>query len=646
MPSFLTRQFRAFIPMFRPPFDGLWIAGLLYYFWCFLVHPQGQILRGDLPDPDDYMYLDQVLDWLKGQGWYDHIQHRLDPPGGGMIHFSRLPMIPMAALILLFEALGLPPHGAATLMAIFWPLVLFAFFFIAVRWAAQSLMPKDWSGFTAYVTLFATGVLAMFAPGHVDHHGLIVLLMALALGCGLRMMREPDNADWGLAAGFILALALVVALETLPWIIVMSAFIGLWAVIKGGSAARSGLAFGLALYIGSVLFLPIERPPSELLNPDVAAYSVVYVYFTGSIAAIFTAIALAARTHPASRWVLAIGVTAVTGAMFLLRFPDLMTGPWGGVNPALAELILDNVTEAAPFYKAEGTWLKTVAGMLSPLIALASCGYFLRHAKPKERWPLGLLTAMLATAFLLTLFYQYRFAGVLGLMIIIPLAMLVQRGWLWIAEHKRGRARVYAEIGLLLLAGPLPAVLMPALIDGRSVNTGVFLFPVHADGEARVCDMYGIERILRSPPLYAGRPRLIMNTMGFGPELLFRTPDEVVSAPYHEDVRGNLDAVRFFSTTDPARAASIARRRHVELVVSCKLIPGMYANLTAIKEALPDMAESANSSAQKGPPMILRLITGSHLPRWLKPVSSPLLGNYVVYEIDFQPREGRSPPGE
>src|ERR1700677_4708803 len=108
MPSFLVRQFRALAPIFRPPFDGLWLAVLFYYFWCFLVHPDSQVLRGDLPDPDDYMYLDQVLDWIKGQGWFDNIQHRLDSPAGGPIHFSRLPQIPMAALILLFEFLGLP----------------------------------------------------------------------------------------------------------------------------------------------------------------------------------------------------------------------------------------------------------------------------------------------------------------------------------------------------------------------------------------------------------------------------------------------------------------------------------------------------------------------------------------------------------
>jgi len=224
--------------------------------------------------------------------------------------------------------------------------------------------------------------------------------------------------------------------------------------------------------------------------------------------------------------------------------------------------------------------------------------------------------------------------------------MLAQRGWKWIGANMRGRPKFFAEIGLLLLVGPLPAVLIPALIDGRSFNTGVLLFPVHTGGPAPVCDMYGVEKVLRSPELYGGKPRIIMNTMGLGPELMFRTPDMVISAPYHEDVAGNLDAVRFFSATDPASAAAIARRHHASLVVSCKLVPGMYTDLAAIKKALPDMAISANSSAKTEPPMILRLITGSRLPRWLKRVQSPLLRNYVVYEIDLPPRVRNAPASE
>ncbi|MGE3624413.1 MAG: hypothetical protein AB7H77_11160 [Bdellovibrionales bacterium] len=62
MLSFLARQFRSLAPVFRPPFDGLWLAVVLYYFWSYLVHPSSQMLRSNLPDPDDYMYLNQVLD--------------------------------------------------------------------------------------------------------------------------------------------------------------------------------------------------------------------------------------------------------------------------------------------------------------------------------------------------------------------------------------------------------------------------------------------------------------------------------------------------------------------------------------------------------------------------------------------------------
>jgi hypothetical protein len=101
------RSFRSIGDIFKPPFDGLWLVVTLYFAWTFLMFPNNPILRGDLPDTDDYMYLNQVLDWMKGQGWYDNIQHRLDPPAGVPIHFSRLAMLPMAGIIYVIEFLGL-----------------------------------------------------------------------------------------------------------------------------------------------------------------------------------------------------------------------------------------------------------------------------------------------------------------------------------------------------------------------------------------------------------------------------------------------------------------------------------------------------------------------------------------------------------
>jgi len=108
---------QSLIPIFTPPFDGLGIIVVLYIIWAHLVFPHNDVLRGNLPDPDDYMYLTQVLDWVKGQGWYDNIQRRLDFPTGTPIHFSRLVQLPLAAGIVFFHRLGLPLRGAATVTA-------------------------------------------------------------------------------------------------------------------------------------------------------------------------------------------------------------------------------------------------------------------------------------------------------------------------------------------------------------------------------------------------------------------------------------------------------------------------------------------------------------------------------------------------
>ena len=51
------------------------------------------------PDTDDAMRLVQVRDLLAGQGWFDMVQHRLMPPEGASMHWSRLVDAPLAALI-------------------------------------------------------------------------------------------------------------------------------------------------------------------------------------------------------------------------------------------------------------------------------------------------------------------------------------------------------------------------------------------------------------------------------------------------------------------------------------------------------------------------------------------------------------------
>jgi hypothetical protein len=53
------------------------------------------VLSGNFPDTDDYMRLQQVRDLMAGQGWFDLTQHRVAPPAGLPMHWSRLVDVPL-----------------------------------------------------------------------------------------------------------------------------------------------------------------------------------------------------------------------------------------------------------------------------------------------------------------------------------------------------------------------------------------------------------------------------------------------------------------------------------------------------------------------------------------------------------------------
>ena len=86
----------------------IWAAIALYMLW----YKWAAIHWFSLSDPDDNMRFAQVRALLGGQGWYDLRQHRIDPPGGISIHWSRLVDLPIAGLILLLQPV-LGSAGAA-----------------------------------------------------------------------------------------------------------------------------------------------------------------------------------------------------------------------------------------------------------------------------------------------------------------------------------------------------------------------------------------------------------------------------------------------------------------------------------------------------------------------------------------------------
>jgi len=610
-----------------PPFEGLPAVMWCYFVFSYIALPRNPIWLGDLPDPDDYTYLTQTLDWLQGQSWFDNIQHRMSPPEGVAIHYTRLAEMPLAGVILIFRLFHYSWHGAAMLASYLLPVVYLGLMFMALRFAASRLINPDWARLTAFVVMFAPALTFKFAPGQVDHHGLEAILTILAVGASIQMFACPDQMRWSIGAGALFALATAIALEVLPWMALTSGIVGLWTTLKGTKAARSALLFGITLFLVSACLLALERPLDQIFQADLLSYSIAYVGLTGGIAlALLAAACIALTFNLKLRCVLAGSISLVLGAIYLWHFPLLLSGPYGAMDKRLADLFFFNLEEAQPLIERY-TFYKGLLLMATPLLALGVCPTLFTKARDEKKWGWLLIGSLLSASIMLALYYQIRVLIYALLFSIIPLLAYIELGWDWLSAHRSGRGRFWAEIALILTIGPLSAILLPALQDGRSFNTGIILFPAQTFDDS--CQMMGLDKLLNAPSYTARAPLRILSVMDQGPELLFRTPHTILSAPYHTNVRGNLDVLDFFSTADPTQAQQIARRDGINLVVLCRNIPDMYLQGSGPHYALlPDgevkMLPNASFAAQ---------LAFHHVPNWLTELQVPTPADYLAFEV-------------
>ena len=136
-------------------------------------------------DGDSLMRLQQVRDLLAGQAWYDVTQHRMSPPEGASMHWSRLVDVPLAAVQLVLRPL-LGPAGAEYGASIAVPLAYLAAAMAVLRTLLLRL------GLTRNETLFGLVLAplfpllpAAFAPMQIDHHTPQALAALTLLGGAL-----------------------------------------------------------------------------------------------------------------------------------------------------------------------------------------------------------------------------------------------------------------------------------------------------------------------------------------------------------------------------------------------------------------------------------------------------------------------------
>jgi hypothetical protein len=524
---------------------------------CSLAAPAIKDGVFDAMSTDDAMRLVEVRDLIAGQGWFDLMQHRLDPPGVSM-HWSRVIDAPLAALIVMLRPLT-GAAGAEAVTLILWPALLFGAALLLVAAIARAISegPRQLPVQLAAVFLAALSAPALihFRAGAIDHHNAqLVLLLALAFLLG-EVERSVVKAC---LAGLAATLSLSIGLEMLPAIAAACVAVFGLLVWRGRAVAFPIEVFGAALAGSSLLLAGLLLPPHSLGAPVCDAFGGPSLLLIAGGGVSLMIVADMARRHfslPARAAAGAVAGSILLGSFFGL-FPGCLASPYAAVDPILKTFWLDNVAEAMSLQTMLQLAPQKIPGFYGfPVLTLGLAVAALYRAAPPGRFRWILATVTLGTLIGISL-WEMRGAAAATIMAAPFLAASLAALW---PGREPGRALVFAALvaspasfaGLGLAAQPLiEAIAKPQM---KMVNANPATSCLTASSLA---------------PLAHLAPGRVMAPIDLGPAILAATGHTVIAAPYHRNNDGNLAMLSAF-LAPPQNARQILSGRDVDYVVLC-----------------------------------------------------------------------------
>lgn len=564
----------------------------------------------DFSEPDNAMRLVRIRDMLGGQGWFDSVQQRLNPPDGTPMHWAQWIDALLAAPIALLAPL-IGQASAEIAVAFAWPLGLLGLFmFLVVRIAgevgARDGLRRDaeWAG--AVLAALAFPAIDKFAPGSLDHHN-VELVLGMAAVLGLMHMRTSRIAAVG--AGAALGLAMATAAEGAPLVAAGLVGVGcLW--LFQPDVFRQGLRWlGYGLAASSVMLLGVLVPPPEWAKPVCDAMGAPFASFGvlgGGVAIALSMLPdVAANTLIRRASSAAVLGAAALGALYQL-YPQCAGGGYAALGEDMSTLWMSQISEARSLISlatSDVALMLSVAG--AALAGLIAAGFYLRGRWRSEGgW---ILLAFLAIS-VVVMFWQIRGAA-------FATAFAVPFGaWAVVAARRVYRART-SVIRALAFAGVAAGSAAAAWAGaGDALQSSLLSRQTLTNyenrvGDSKACTSPEALRTLRAAP--AG---IVLNQFALGAGVLVWTDHSVLAAPYHRDVEGTMTVIQALRT-GPEQARDTVIGSVADYVLVCPATPEttFYAR-NAVEGVAPDETLSA------------RLGRGD-VPDWLTPVdigASPL----------------------
>ncbi len=555
----------------------------------FLYHKWGQIRWLALSDTDDNMRLAEVKAWLGGQGWFDLRQHKLAPPQGLNIHWSRIVDLPIAALILIFRPLvgDFTAQQIATTVA---PMLALGPALWALILTVRRIVHPRAYPIAFAILMCAQTTLFMWMPLRIDHHGwqLAMLLLVIA------GIADPDKRRGGITAGLATSVSFGIGLELIPMMAIAGGSIALrWALDREEAtrmrAYAAALGGGCAVAFGGFASYDNRAMVCDVLSP-------VYLSTLLLTSALLIGLSYVKADARALRFALLAGVGGAIGGFFGLSFPQCLGRP-EQISPELEQLWFSHIREVKPI--TEKPWRDALQTSWLPVIGLIGAAFALRRAWRQPGAPAWATILALSLFSTLGLFWQSRFGPQAQLIGVFGAAAL---GWAWLPRL------LGAGSSLMRVGGTLVVFF---ILSGQ-VAQFVAMIPKTAKEQRRVkVEAKAANRPGRCNTLPALAeldklpPATMLTFVDMGPRLITMTRHSAVAGPYHRNAEAILGVHHSFRATSPEVAHRVMRRHGATMLLLC-----------------PGMAESTIYRARAPQGFYMQLIDGK-VPAWLEPVELP-----------------------
>ncbi len=564
-----------------------WFIILLVYYYV-----QGYPEK-DLLDTDAFTRLVRVEQLATDHDWYNSVIPRSNAPHGETLHWTR----PLDILLLLGAGALTPLFGFHK--ALYWwgvviSPILGVISLAAMAWAAQPVLDRENRRWVWILFLGQFLLVSVYHFGRPDHHSLLSLLFIGLIGCLLRLAEPEPNRKMALWVGLLAGVAMWVSVEALAGVVLVFIALAILWVLHGGGYLDKLHVFAGTLLVCSAVFLLSEYPLRALLSFEYDRISAVHIIIFALAAVsvfILRAFTSKGRTYRLSA---ALVIAAADFALLWFTIPAFFKGPFSQVNSEIIPIWLDWVIEVQPLLADSTITIVTVIGSITVASGFVIYRLILKKCDRQTEYLLTFLIGLLV--FIPLTFYQIRWVYYCSALLVIPLAMALSQIMNRLSSIKKDGLRALARAGTIVL------FLFGFLLLGVILDT--------PENPADAADSKPPTRVLcnwlNDPGSNLPASAVIMIDIDYGPEILYRTPHQVIATPYHRNDAGILFNHRVMTSANAEAARVVISERPVDLLI-----------LT------PESSEKVIYKAAENPNIFYNQLLAGQVPEWLIPVPTP-----------------------